>query len=56
MIVIGGFILGALFGALTAWRRGGKAADVAQYAAGHGIAFCLVGLFLTIYLERLLLH
>lgn len=55
MIVIGGLILGALFGALTARRRGGKPADMAQYAAGYGIALGLLGLFLTIYLERLLL-
>lgn len=56
MIVIGGFILGAAIGALTARSRGGKAADIAQYAAGFGIAFCLLGLFLTILLERLLLR
>lgn len=56
MIVIGGFVLGALIGALTARQRGGKPADLAQYAAGFGIAFCLAGLFLTIILERLLLR
>ncbi len=56
MIVIGGFILGAVIGALTARRRGGSPADMAQYAAGFGIAFCLAGLFLTIVLERLLLR
>lgn len=56
MIVIGGFVLGAVIGALTARRRGGKPADIAQYAAAFGIAFCLLGLFLTILLERLLLR
>jgi hypothetical protein len=56
MIVIGGFILGALIGAFTARKRGGKPADMAQYAAGFGIALCLAGLFLTILLERLLLR
>ncbi len=56
MIVIGGFILGAVVGALTARQRGGKPADMAQYAAGFGIAFCLLGLFLTILLERMLLR
>lgn len=55
MIVIGGFIFGALLGAFTARRRGGKPADMAQYAAGFGIAFCLLGLFLTIFLERMLM-
>ncbi|NJM83539.1 MAG: hypothetical protein HC844_14630 [Tabrizicola sp.] len=53
MIVIGGFVLGAVLGALTARRLGGKPADIAQYAAGYGIAFCLLGLFLTIILERI---
>jgi ABC-type Mn2+/Zn2+ transport system permease subunit len=56
VIVIGGFILGAVIGALTAKQRGGKPADMAQYAAGFGIAFCLLGLFLTIFLERMLLR
>ncbi len=52
MIVIGGFGLGAILGALTARRRGGKAADMAQYAAAYGIAFALLGLFLTIAIAR----
>lgn len=56
MIVIGGVVLGALFGAMSARRKGGKAADMAQYAAGYGIALGLIGLFLTIWLERLLLR
>lgn len=56
MIVIGGFILGAVLGSMTAKKRGGKPADMLQYAAGYGIAFCLLGLFLTILLERLLLR
>ena len=53
MIVIGGFVLGAMIGALNAKRGGGKPADMAQYAAGYGIAFALLGLFLTIAIERL---
>jgi len=54
MIVIGGAILGTLIGALTARKRGGKAADMAQYAAGYGIALTLLGVFITIFLERYL--
>lgn len=54
MIVIGGLILGALIGAGIARGRGGKPADMAQYAAGYGIAFALIGLFATIWLERML--
>lgn len=52
MIIIGGFGLGAILGALSARRRGGKAADLAQYAAAYGIAFGLLGLFLTILIAR----
>jgi hypothetical protein len=55
MLVIGGLILGALAGGLTARRRGGKPADIAQWAAVWGILFGLVGLFLTLFLDRLLL-
>lgn len=55
MFVIGGLVLGAIGGALTARRRGGKPADMAQYAAGFGIAFGLLGLFLTLILDRILL-
>ncbi|MCB6177348.1 hypothetical protein LHP98_04295 [Rhodobacter sp. Har01] len=53
MIVIGGFLLGAVLGAIAASRQGGKRADMAQYAVGYGIAFALLGLFLTIALARL---
>lgn len=55
MFVIGGLVLGAIVGALTARRGGGKPADMAQYAAGYGIAFGLLGLFVTLILDRLLL-
>ena len=54
MIVIGGFILGAVIGALGARRRGGKAADMAQYGAALGIALALVGMIATMVLERML--
>jgi hypothetical protein len=52
MIVIGGFGLGAILGALAAKRRGGKGADMAQYAVAYGIAFALLGLVLTIIIAR----
>ncbi|WP_168732889.1 hypothetical protein [Aliigemmobacter aestuarii] len=54
MIVIAGFVLGVVLGAGIAKKRGGKPADMAQYAAVYGIAFSLVGLFATIFLERAL--
>ena len=53
MIVLAGLILGVVIGALTARRRKGNSLDILQYAAGYGIAFMLVGLFLTLILHRL---
>lgn len=54
MIVILAATAGAIWGGLLARRRGGKAADIAQYAAGYGIALALGGMFVTIFLERML--
>lgn len=54
MIVIGGFVLGALLGAYNARRQGGKPADIAQYAVGYGIAFGLLGMLVTVILARLM--
>lgn len=53
MIVIAGGVLGALWGAFLAKRRKGSGWDMAQYAAGFGIAFMLLGMFVTILIERL---
>jgi hypothetical protein len=52
MIVIFGALLGAIIGGITAKRSKGNWADVAQYAAGFGICFGLVGMILTIVLEK----
>lgn len=54
MIVIAGLVLGAAFGALRAKRRGGAGLDIAQYAAVHAILFGLLGVLLTIAVERML--
>lgn len=54
MIVIGGMVLGALIGARLARRRGGRWPDALQYAAGYSIALGLLGLFVTIFLARML--
>ncbi len=54
MIVILAALAGAVWGGTLAKRRGGKAADVAQYAAGYAIALALAGLVATIVIERLL--
>jgi hypothetical protein len=53
MIVLAGLLGGAVAGAMLARKRGGKGLDMAQYAAGYGILFCILGLFLTIFIERL---
>lgn len=53
MIVIAGLLGGAIFGSVLAKRRGGKPQDMAQYAAGYAICFSLIGLFLTILIERM---
>jgi hypothetical protein len=53
MIVLAGTLFGGIYGALLAKRREGTTLDMAQYAAGFGIAFGLLGLFLTIFVERM---
>ncbi len=53
MIVFPVAALGALFGALAARRRGGKAADIAQYAFGYAVAFGLLGMVVTMLYARL---
>ena len=53
MIVIAGLLFGALLGALRARKRQGTGFDIAQYAAAHAILFSLVGLFVTILIDKL---
>ncbi len=55
MIVIAGALIGALTGGMTARHRKGNAADIAQYAAGFGICFALLGLIVTIALDKILM-
>ena len=53
MFVIAGAVLGILIGVLTAKKRGGKPADMAQYGAGFGIALAIVGVFVTVVVHRM---
>ena len=52
MIVLAAMVLGVLIGSLTARNRGGRRLDILQYGAAYGIAFTLIGVFITIILER----
>ncbi|WP_146345203.1 apolipoprotein acyltransferase [Falsiphaeobacter marinintestinus] len=52
MIVIFAVLAGAILGALTAKKRNGKPADIAQYAAVYAIAFGIVGMLATIMIHR----
>lgn len=52
MITIIAALFGIAIGAITALRRGGKTLDALQYGAGFGIAFILLGMLLTIIVDR----
>ena len=49
-----GLALGAMFGAALAAKRKGKLLDMLQYGAGFMIAFGLLGLFVTILIDRMI--
>lgn len=46
------FIIGAVIGWRRAARRGGSAADKAQYALAHGIPAFLLGAIIVVILLR----
>lgn len=54
MIVIVFAIIGAVLGGWTARKRNGNRKDIAQYAAGYAIAFIILGMILTVVLDRVL--
>ena len=53
MIVIILGVMGAVVGGFTARKRRGNRKDIAQYAAGFAIAFMIVGMILTVLVDRL---
>ncbi|GGH19826.1 PEP-CTERM protein-sorting domain-containing protein [Cribrihabitans marinus] len=55
MIYLSMGLLGAILGGMTAKRRKGSRADIAQYAAVYGIAFAMLGLIVTVLLDRTLI-
>ncbi|MDO5612242.1 MAG: hypothetical protein Q4G14_03250 [Paracoccus sp. (in: a-proteobacteria)] len=52
MIVIAAIVIGALLGWRRAAQMGGALRDRAQYAAVFAIAFAILGLFATVFIER----
>jgi len=52
MILFTAATLGAIFGAYTARKRKGALLDILQYAAVYAIAFSIIGLFVTVIIER----
>lgn len=55
MFVIAGVVIGAAIGARTALKRGGRKLDALQYGAAYAIAFGLLGVFVTLFADRMLL-
>jgi hypothetical protein len=53
MLVITGALVGAILGAISARRNGGRAIDMLQYGAGGAIALALVGTIATIVIHRM---
>ena len=53
MIVIISALVGGLLGTRAARKRNGNRLDIAQYAVAYGIAFALVGLIVTVIIDRM---
>ena len=53
MVILAALVFGALMGWGVARRRGGRKLDQLQYAAGYGIAWGIVGVFVTILVGRM---
>ena len=49
---LSGLLIGALLGAFSARRRGGKRLDLLQWAAVGAIMGGLIGLFVLVFIER----
>ena len=54
MVIIGSFIIGAIWGVVHQRRRGGSGLDMAQYGAVWALIGAIIGMFATIGLERML--
>ena len=49
---LAGLVIGAALGLLAARARGGKALDLAQWAAVFAIMGAVLGLFVVIFIDR----
>lgn len=54
MIILAFAIFGVFLGISKARKRKGNRLDMAQYGTGFGIAFLLLGIFVSIVIERVL--
>ncbi|KEP70984.1 acyltransferase [Thioclava dalianensis] len=52
MYVLAGIVIGAIWGDWRARKRQGNGLDRAQYAAVHAIGLALIGLLVTILINR----
>ena len=53
MLVLAGFVGGAIWGGYLARRRKGNRLDMLQYATSFGIAFGLLAFFASVILLRI---
>ena len=53
MIWTSAIVIGAILGATIARQRGGKLLDMLQYGAVYAIAFGLIGLAISVFLDRM---
>jgi hypothetical protein len=53
MIMFPALLLGVLIGGWRAYKKQGSKLDMLQYAAAHGIAFFIVGMFVSVAFDWL---
>ena len=54
MIVLPAMLIGAVWGAVTALKRGGRRLDAAQYGAVYAIGLGLLGVLISVVLDRMI--
>ena len=45
-------IIGGIWGARLAKKRGGKRLDIIQYSAGYFLFYAIIGVIITVILDR----